>query len=153
MNGYSELLNYFKRTCDQDGFINTVTQGDFVDVDLHKKNIFPLAHISIGNASFPSEGVVRFDCQIGVMDVRDFKKDVVTDKFLKGDNEIDNLNETLTVLNRLWLMFSKDFESQDIFISENPTCEQFTETSKNLLDGWVMTCQIDVPNTTISLCQ
>lgn len=152
MNGYSELLNYFKNTCDSDVFISTVTQGDFEDVDIAKKNIFPLAHISIGNASFPAEGIVRFDCQIGVFDIRDLNKEIVIDKFYKNDNEIDNLNETLTVINRLWLLFTKDFEGVDIFISENPTCEQFTETNKNLLDGWIMTCQIDVPNTTISLC-
>lgn len=152
MNAYSELLNFFKKVCDEDTDIHTVTQGVFEDVDLAKTNIYPLSHIQIGNATFPALGVVRFDVQIGVFDIRDHVNEISKDKFYRNDNEIDNLNTTLAIINRLWLKFSFGFDENDIAVSEVPTCEQFLETSKNLLDGWVMTCQIEVPNTTISLC-
>jgi hypothetical protein len=152
MNGYSEILRYIKTLAEQDYFINTITQGDFEDVDISKKNIFPLLHISIGNCSFPSDSVIRFDCQIGAMDIRDINKEITTDKFYDNDNEIDNLNETLAVVNRLWLLMLKDFEENDITASENPTLEQMSESKKNLLDGWVMTFTIDVPNILVSLC-
>jgi hypothetical protein len=46
----------------------------------------------------------------------------------------------------------KDFEENDITASENPTLEQMNESKKNLLDGWVMTFTIDVPNVLVSLC-
>lgn len=130
-----------------------MTQGDFSEVDLDKKNIFPLLHVSIGNASFPSDGVIRFNVQIGCFDIRDINKDVNTDKYYDNDNEIDNLNSTMAVLNRIWLLMLKDFEDNNITASENPTLEQFTESRKNLLDGWIMTFEVDVPNTTINLCQ
>ena len=152
MNGYSEILRYIKELGDRDIFINTITQGDFEDVDIEKKNIFPLLHVSIGNASFPADGVVRFDVQLGAFDLRDINKDIVEDKFYENDNEIDNLNETLSVLNRIWLLMLKDFEENNITASDSPTLEQFTESKKNLLDGWIMTFQIDVPNLNISLC-
>lgn len=151
MNGYSELLRYFKKIGQP--LVNTITQGDFADVDLNKKNIFSLLHVSIGNASFPSDGVIRFNVQLGCFDIRDLNKAIDTDKYYGNDNEIDNLNSTLEVLNRIWLLMLKDFEEKDITASENPTLEQMTETRKNLLDGWVMTFDVDVPNVTINLCQ
>jgi hypothetical protein len=86
------------------------------------------------------------------MDIRDINKEITTDKFYENDNEIDNLNETLAVVNRLWLLMLKDFEENDITASENPTLEQMNESKKNLLDGWVMTFTIDVPNVLVSLC-
>jgi hypothetical protein len=152
MNTYSQLVNYLKLLGDNDVFINTVTKGDFNDIDLDKKNIFPLLHISVGNASFPSTSVIRYDVQIGSFDIRDINKSINTDKFNGNDNEIDNLNETLAVLNRIWLLMIKDFEENNITASEQPTLEIQTLTRKNLLDGWIMTFQVDVPNTLISLC-
>jgi len=152
MNTYSELLRYLKLLGEQDVFINTITQGNFEDIDLSKKNIYPLYHISIGNASFPSHSVIRYDIQIGCFDVRDINKEVNTDKFNLNDNEQDNLNETLSSLNRIWLKMSKDFEDNNITASDSPTLEVQTFERKNLLDGWIMTFQVDVPNITLSLC-
>lgn len=151
MNGYSQLLRYFKQIGKPE--VNTITQGNFADIDLDRKNIFPLLHVSIGNASFPSPQVVRFDVQLGCFDIRDINKEINTDKYYGQDNEIDNLNSTLAVLNRIWILMLEDFEENLITASENPTLEQFTESRKNLLDGWIMTFQVDVPNTDINLCQ
>lgn len=153
MNGYTELLRYVKKLGEDDVFVNTVTQGDFDTLDLNKKNIFPLLHIAIGNASFPSDGVVRFDVQMGAFDLRDINKEVDQDKFWGNDNEGDNLNETLTTLNRIWLLMLKDFEENNITASDNPTLEQYTESRRNLLDGWIMTFTVDVPNIMLNLCR
>jgi len=152
MNTYSQVLRYLQKLGNEDVFINTVTQGDFDEVDLDKKNIFPLLHIAIGNASFPSASVIRYDVQIGSFDIRDINKEINTDKFNKNDNEQDNLNETLSVLNRIWIKMTKDFEENNITSSENPSLEIQKFTRKNLLDGWIMTFQIDAPNIDLSLC-
>lgn len=152
MNAYSEVLRYLKLLGEQDLFVNTITQGDFENIDIDKKNIFPLLHISIGNASFPSHSVIRFDIQIGAFDIRDINKEVNEDKFNRNDNEQDNLNETLATLNRIWLKMSKDFEENNITASDTPSLEAHTFSRKNVLDGWILTFQIDVPNITLSLC-
>lgn len=153
MNGYTELLRYFKKLGTEDIFINTITQGDFELVDIAKKNIFPLMHIAVGNATFPSQSVVRFDVQLGIYNIRDISKEIITDKFWQQDNEVDNLNETLYSINRIWQLMLNDFEENDITASENPTCEQSTYEKENLLDGWILTFQVEVPNIQISLCQ
>lgn len=152
MNTYSQVLRYLEQLGQEDVFINTITQGDFDEVDIDKKNIFPLLHVAIGNGSFPSASVIRYDVQIGAFDIRDINKEINTDKFNKNDNEQDNLNETLAVLNRIWIKMLKDFEENNITSSENPSLEIQKFTRKNLLDGWIMTFQIDVPNIDISLC-
>jgi hypothetical protein len=152
MNTYSQLLRYIKLLGEQDIFVKTITQGDFEKVDLNKKTIFPLLHVSIGNASFPSHSVIRYDIQLGCFDIRDINKEVNTDNFNLNDNEQDNLNETLSTLNRIWLKMSKDFEENNITASDLPTLEIQTFTRKNILDGWIMTFTVDVPNTILSLC-
>lgn len=151
MNGYSELLRYFYKIGKP--LVNKMTQGDFAEIDLDKKNIMPLLHVSIGDASFPSDSVVSFTVQLGCFDIRDINKAVNTDKYYGNDNEIDNLNSTLAILNRIWQLMLKDFEENNITSSENPSLQQFTESRKNLLDGWIMTFQVEVPNTDINLCQ
>ncbi|HTG54621.1 MAG TPA: hypothetical protein VL943_00035 [Niabella sp.] len=151
MNGYSQLLRYFKQIGQP--LVNTMTQGDISNIDLDRKNIFPLLHVSIGDASFPSPQVVRFNVEIACLDIRDINKEINTDKYYGQDNEIDNLNNTLPVLNRIWILMLQDFEENDITASENPTLQQMLLTRKNLLDGWIMTFQVDVPNTDINLCQ
>ena len=152
MNQYTQLLYYIKQLGEADPFVNTITQGEFDRLDLDKSNIFPLLHINVTGAGFTNGSTITFDVQIGCFDIRDINPEIVTDKFWLQDNEVDNLNETLSVLNRLWGKMYKDFEDNNITSSEDPTLEPVTEYSKNLLDGWIMTFEVEIPNTTISLC-
>ena len=153
LNMYTELLYYIKQLGEADPFVNTITQGEFDRLDLDKTNIFPLLHASITGAGFTNGQTVTFNIQIGCFNVRHVNKDINVDKFWLNDNEVDNLNETLATLNRLWLNMYKDFAENNITSSENPTLEPVVEYSKNLLDGWIMTFDVELPNTTISLCQ
>lgn len=151
MNGYSELLRYIREISQE--HVSTITQGDIIDVDLDKKNIYPLLHVDIGNASFTSGSVIQFDVQLACFDIRDTNKEINTDKFYGNDNEIDNLNETMAILNRIWQLMLRDFEDNNITASENPSLLKSSGTEKNVLDGWVMSFQVEVPNININLCQ
>lgn len=152
MNHYTELLYYIKTLSENDTFVNTVTQGEFERLDLDKGNIFPLVHVQINSAGFTNGQVVSFNVQIGCFSVRDKVAETVTDKFWLQDNEVDNMNETLAVLNRLWLKMYRDFADNNITASENPSLTPHYFDYKNLLDGWILTFDIEMPNTTISLC-
>lgn len=152
MNQYSEILYYLKQLAESDSLVNTVTKGEFDKLDLDKSNIFPLVHINVSGASFTNGQTINFEVQIGAFDVRDINKEVRTDKFWEQDNEVDNHNETLAILNRMWLNMYRDFEDNNITASENPTLEIVSYEYKNLLDGWILTFTIEVPNTTINLC-
>jgi hypothetical protein len=152
MNQYSELLNYLKGLAEADDFINTVTQGDTSDYDLDKGNIFPLLNIDIQTAGFTNGNTITFDVEIGCCDIRDNNKETRTDKFWLQDNEVDNLNEMLSSLNRIWFKMLQDINEQNIRVDETAALDRVTEWNKNLVDGWLMTFTIELPNDTISLC-
>ena len=156
MNQYTELLYYIKQLAEEDSFVNTVTQGEFDRLDLDKGNIFPLVHIQINSGTLTNGQVIRFNIQVGCFAVRHQYNDVDNqtgiDKFWLQDNEVDNMNTTLAVLNRMWLKMYKDFEDNNIVASENPTLDPQYFTRTNLLDGWILTFDVEVPNTTLNLC-
>ena len=152
MNSYTQLLNYIKTLGDADIFVNTITKTGEVDLDQYKGNVFPILDISIVNGSFPSTAVIRYTIELTCVDLRDINKEVVNEKFYENDNEVDNHNETLAVLNRIWLNMIKDFADNNITASESPTFDKITYEGTNIYDGWQLTFDVDVPNTTISLC-
>ena len=152
MNIYSQLLNYIKSLADADKFVNTVTKTGEFDLDTYKGNIFPIFDIFVGAGSFPSNAVIRFNVVLTCIDLRDINKEVVNEKFFENDNEVDNHNEMLAVLNRVWLNMVKDFQDNNITASLDPPFDKITYEGKNIYDGWALTFEVDVPNTTINLC-
>jgi len=152
LNQYSELLNYLKSLADADVFINTVTKGKWDKMETFKNVKFPQCHIFIGGGGFNNGSTLLFNVQIGVFDIRDFSKEISTDIFWGQDNEDDNINETLASLNRMWLIMLTDFEKTNITTTENPTFEFGTFEYANVLDGAILSMDIEVPNTTINLC-
>lgn len=154
MNHYSELLTYIKSLLEQDPLVNTITQGDFDKVDLYKMNIYPLAHIYLGDVQFTNGQTIQMNVSIGAMNKRDSNPEVNEDKFWNNDNEIDNYNEMLAVLNRLWTKMYTDFEYAGITASENPqVTKRGQDLDKNKLEGYQLEFVVTMPNSTLSLCQ
>ena len=46
----------------------------------------------------------------------------------------------------------QDIDGKNIRVDETASLTQVTEWNKNLVDGWLMTFTIQLPNTIISLC-
>ena len=150
MNQYTEVLYYIKSLGESDVFVNTITKGQ--EIDLNKGNIFPLLNIDINTGSFTNGQTIIFNIELSCLDIRDINKEIVNEKFWSNDNEVDNHNSTLATLNRLWLIMKRDFNENNITASENPPLQKITFSDKNLLDGWSLTFDLEIPNTTISLC-
>jgi hypothetical protein len=153
LNAYTQLLTYIKQLGEADPFINTITQGNFSRIDLDKGNIFPLLHVTVLGGAFNNGSTIEFNIEVVALQQRDTNKEIRTDKFWEQDNEVDNLNEMLAVLNRLWLNMYRDFQENNISASENPTLDIIEpESQTNSIEGWRMVFNVEVPNTTISLC-
>ena len=152
MNSYAELLYYIESLGEADVFVNTVTKTGDADLDTYKANIFPILDVFIGGGSFPSNALIRYNVSLTCVDLRNINKEIVNDKFSENDNEIDNHTETIMVLNRIWLLMKRDFAENNITASETPTFEKITLEGSNLYDGWQLSFDVDVPNTTIDLC-
>ena len=154
MNHYSQVLEYLKGLAEADDFVNTVTQGDMSDVDLNKANIFNMVHIDVLSFSFGEGGrTIIFDLELLSAQVRDSNKRDEGTKFWGQNNKIDNLNETMAVINRMWLKMLVDFEDNNINVVSSSPAQEVTEWNTNLLDGWLFPFSIELPNTTINLCQ
>lgn len=142
MTVYYDILETLRKELDNTGFINTITQGDISSVDINKQNLYPLAHVVINSSSFVS-ATVNFNVTILAMDILDVSKEKVTNKFRGNDNEIDILNTMLTVLNRVFEKFRRDYQTLEIGDAQNTP---FVMRFENGLAGWEMTFDVTVPS-------
>ena len=152
MNQYSLLLNYLKDLAYQDSLVTMVTQGEFQNIDLDKAGLFPLVHIAIASGSFTNAQTVIFDIQLGALNIRTINKQIDMDKFWHNDNCVDNINEMIAILNRMWTKMYNDFEDVNITSSENPTFELLFEERSNILDGAILSFQVEMPNDILTIC-
>lgn len=150
MVAYSTLIRYIKDLADSEDYIKTSTMGE--DIDLNKANIFPLFNVDITNAEFTSNATVSFDVEMTCLAIRDINNEDNKDKFYLNDNEIDNYNGTISALNVMWVRMHRDFCDKNITASDNPTLEQVTFSDKNLLDGWQMSLNVEMPIAEVNLC-
>ena len=130
--------------------MNTITQGTDI-IDNVKKNIFPLAHINILNASAPGQSNT-FTFEIAVLDIRNVSKVKSNNKFLGNDNEIDNLNTCHAIINYALTKMQLSRNQFDIEIENvsdlTPILLEFT----NMLDGWKVDLTLSIPNNAMSVC-
>jgi len=151
MNQHTELLNYLKLLAEKFG-ANTVTRDAPDNIDLQKTNIYPLVNLSIASGSFSNGSTINFNVAIEAITNRDINNEFVNDKFWGNDNEVDNYNDTLAIINKMWTAMFRDFEENNITASESPSFEKITLEGVNLLDGWELSFDVEVPNTTLNLC-
>ena len=149
MNQLTELYRYIKQLAEADSQVNKVTKKQ----DLAKETLFPLVNVIIESGGFTNGSTVNFNVELSCFDIRNISKETQTDDFWGNDNEVDNHNLAIAVLNRLWNKMYIDFEENNITASENPAFELGSFEAPKLLDGARLTFSVEVPNTTINLCQ
>ena len=98
------------------------------------------------------EGLIVFTFNIHILDIRNISKKPITDKFLKNDNELDNLNTCFAITNKFLtkLRLQRNDDDIELYASSTPTPVEFQFT--NLLDGWVFDVQLSIPNNNIEVC-
>tara|TARA_R110000765_G_scaffold36387_1_gene81362 strand:+ start:407 stop:862 length:456 start_codon:yes stop_codon:yes gene_type:complete len=151
MNAYTQLLIHIKKVAEADPYITTILHRLPEDFDWEKGNIFPILNISALAGTFSSTSTIQFDITLTCVDKRDINNQDVNDKFWSNDNEVDNHNATLSHLSNLWLQLNRDYSRQNITASDTPTLEQIEFEGMNLVDGWSITFQVEMPMD-VSLC-
>lgn len=151
MNGYYYIVNNLRNYLNNTGFINTVTIGDILGVDLAKQTIFPLSHIIVNTAQL-SETTTSLNISILLMDIVDDSKQLVSNVWDGNDNEQDVLNTQLTIAQRLVsdLMRGSLYSSQ-VQVMESPNAEPFMDRFENKIAGWTLTFDVIIPND-ITIC-
>jgi len=153
MKEYYNLIDNIHTYLEGNNNINTVTYGDIFDVDLAKQTLFPLAHIIVNDATF-NDHFISFSLNIICMDVVDeFKDDKQTRNPIYGnDNKQDILNTMLSVVNGLQTSLRRGGMNENNYeINDSPTATQFEDRFENLLAGWSLTLNIEIPNNDMGL--
>lgn len=153
MKEYYNLVDNIYNYLSGNNNINTVTYGDIFDVDLAKQTIFPLAHIIINDVTF-DEHFVTFSINVICMDVVDEFEENKQDRnpIYGTDNKQDILNSMLSVVNGLQSSLRRGGMNENNYeISDSPTATQFEDRFENLLSGWSITLNVDIPNNDMAL--
>ena len=136
IRGYYQLTETIKNQLLLDINCKTVTVGSISDVNLQKQDIFPLAHIIVGNVS-QEDGVLRFSISVLSMDVVDRSKKETTDLFTGNNDEQNILNTQLSVLNKLiQVLRGGTLHQQGYQVEGSINIEPFLDRFENELAGW-----------------
>lgn len=142
MNSFYKVINYLKTQLENDIDVNTIVHGEAPE---NKKDLFPLAHLMVTNGSF-GQGTSIFNFTVQVLDIRNVSKKISTNKFLKNDNELDNLNTCFAVLNRLIMDLKLQRNDLDIELLNEPSLLPVIYEFKDTLDGWTVDLQLSITN-------
>ena len=149
MQGFYNLSNKIRETLQLDEFVNTVTYGDLMEVDLNKQTIFPLSHFMISGATMQSN-VWNFSVSLLCMDIVNESKNYangIPGEFRGNNNEQDVFNTQLAVANRLLeLLLRGDLYADKYQLDGDPTLEPFVDRFENKLAGWTVTFNVLIPN-------
>jgi hypothetical protein len=151
MNEFYTIVDYLKSLLEQDSLVNTIKHGLRSTTDIEKKNIFPLAHLQVVNSSIQN-GYVSFNFEVAVVDIRNINKEPSVDKFYNNDNELDNLNTTFAVLNKLVTTLKNTNNENKIELIDFTQPQPIIFEEMNLLDGWRCELELAIPNNKVNGC-
>ena len=146
--GFYNLTENIKDELAASTFVNTVTYGDIFEIDLNKKDIFPLAHFIVDSVT-DLGSTLSFSVSVLAMDIVDESKAKTTDKFLGNNNEQDVLNTQLEVVNSLTASLRRGTMYRNLYqIQGDTNVEPFVDRFENKVAGWTATYNILVKNDT-----
>ena len=151
MREFYTTIDFLKSLLQEDINVHTILHGLKSTMDINKKNIFPIAHIQVTNSTIQS-GYVGFTFEVVAVDLRNISKQMVTDKWLGNDNELDNLNTTHAILNRLLTKLRNTRNDFKIELNNEPSLQPIIFEETNLLDGWRTEIELIIPNNEINVC-
>ena len=152
MNNIFKLTDAIKEELQSNALINQVTFGDLFEVDLLKKNIFPLAHVGMASARI-GEGVAYVDLSILFLDIVDEQKQEQTDQFYGNDNEHFVLNSMFAAATKtVQELMRGDLYSDGFQLEQDDvSIEFFSERFEDKLAGVGLDMTIAIRNT-LDLC-
>jgi hypothetical protein len=152
MNNIFKLTDKVKELLVDNQLINQVTFGDLFEVDLLKKNIFPLAHVGMTSAQL-AEGVAYVDMSVLFLDIVDESKKEQKDQFLGHDNEQFVLNSMFAAATKMVQELMRgDAYSQGFQIeADSVAVEFFSERFEDKLAGVGVDFTVAIHNT-LDLC-
>ena len=148
-----QVLDKIKSKLRSSPNIQTVSFGDFFDIDLNKTSIFPIAHIGLGTTSI-QEHKLEVGINLILLDIVDDNRDSSTEDEFYGNNNLqDILNTLLAEANILVSDLRRGSDYDELFeVESNISAEPFLDRFENQLAGWSLNIAVSFPNNDISIC-
>lgn len=152
MNNIFKLTDKIKEELQSNELINQVTFGDLFEVDLLKKNIYPLAHVGMSTARI-GQGVAYVDMSILFLDIVDESKSEETDHFYGNDNEHFVVNSMFSAATKtVQELMRGDLYADGFQVDEDDvSVEFFSERFEDKLAGVGIDFTVAIKNT-LDLC-
>ena len=132
--------------------VNTFTIGDIHEVDLAKQSIYPILHmvpntVTIGQQMFNYDiDLVFLDRVMEIIPLSSGKFNQLTVNYKTLTNVQDTWNTGLLALNDIYAYIARNAQADNFIVSTDAICTPFQQEYDNLLAGWVMNINIQVPN-------
>ena len=142
MIAYYDITTTLRDALLEDVNVNTVTKGTINQIDIAKKSIFPVSHVSVDNVS-QEDPALRFSMSIELLDIIDISNLQTNDRFRGNNNQDDIFNTQLAVGVRLMERFRRgDLFTDDYSLDGFPNYEKIINEYENGLSGWRLTFDI-----------
>lgn len=128
--------------------VNTVSSGDYTELDKDKTTIFPIVHVDIQKVTFSERQTLVFDILVLCVDLVDQDwAEEGADEFYRGTNIHDVYNEQLLVLNSLIQSLRRgDLYDKRLRLFSQPEATPFENRFDNMIAGWGAVVRIEAPN-------
>jgi len=143
-NPYAVTTQFLVDLFESNPLVNTIIFGVDDEIDLYKKNIFPLVHIIPGNWDLV-ENRIEMEFEIVVVSIRNHTNKPVTTKIF-STNLIDNLSQSLTIISTELTKLELQRNEFDIVLESSQPAQPITDADKNLLDGFSKTIVLSIQN-------
>lgn len=152
MNNLFQLTDAIKAELEGNALINSVSFGDLFDIELEKRDVYPMAHVGMSSARM-GEGFLIVDISILFLDLVDEVKDPQTDKFYGNDNEHYVINNMLAAATKtVQELMRGDLYANGFQVDEEEVeIEFFSERFKDKLAGCGITFSVIIKNK-LDLC-
>tara|TARA_R110002051_G_scaffold320825_1_gene406964 strand:+ start:625 stop:1110 length:486 start_codon:yes stop_codon:yes gene_type:complete len=150
---YSRLLDYVKQLAESDPLVNRVSEGTRADLDLDKATLFPLLNVLVDDVDFSNPATVGFSVELTALGLVNSSNEIANNDFYKGSNEVDILNTTSIILNRITSRIATERDGTGITVESVAGTGSIRENGANTYSGWQVTLTVSMPNNELNLCQ
>lgn len=145
MNTLNNVITFLSDWAQSNIWVGTVEFAKSGEMDLNRKNIYPLFVINPVSSPKTSNVINYYTFEIGVFDQRDVSNQIKTDKVNGNDDLIDNLNITDAIIDQLLDYLRNSYNEYQIELFQNSDALPSQMRGHNTLDGYIINITLAIP--------
>lgn len=145
MNESSLIYDFIISEFQDNDLVNTISIVPFAEIDINKENIYPLVNIDLIDIETETD-YLTYNFNITVIQQRDLKPLKIDSKLLNNTNYIDNINETVSISNRMINVIEKQNNNSSIELQNLSRLRVLKEWGRGICDGVRFDISLSIPN-------